>query len=387
MHLIIAISCVLLAFIRGFNAETELDVELTKNEMIQLLGTLNGDQASSVPDFLFFTQEGQIDYIQTKGPPRTEKPTLPGSKPKPPKRSDAEITLSKALNRIQKGHNVPVIEKWAKVLDLLLFTDLTAAQRDCSIDRIVRNADTSINTCKNSDGSSTSGKSSTSGGSSGNKGQKGKQRKDEAAMEEKFENEAKRMEISYQDIKEEVKEYLEDLENTDDDENYGAESESESFDEIEDTEEHFARRFQRDLKRSYRRNVYQPGNIVQTLDTQRMRRGLTYRYSNYGQCFTEGSEGATSDTVRLCQTCYHTIDFGEDVVPQYANSVECSDSATMCISGDGTCTQKVIYYSFKKLVDSVSNTWESYQQPLNVSCECECIANSMTHMYMVGDSN
>ena len=270
--------------------------------MIELLATLNGDNAASVPDFLFFTQQGQINYIQTQGPPRTEKPPKPGStKPKPPARSNAEITLSKALNRVQKGENVPIIEKWAEVLDLIVFSDLTAAQRDCSIDKITKNVDTSINTCKNSGGSSASGGSS--GGSGGKKGSRGKRKRDMGTDE-----------IRYRDIEEEVKEFLEDFENDGDDENYGNEKENESF---EDEEEHFRGRFRRDLKRNPHPYIHQPESeprsIVQTLDMSRMRRGLSFTYSNYGQCYTEGSKGATSDTVRLCQTCYNTIDFGENV--------------------------------------------------------------------------
>lgn len=74
-------------------------------------------------------------------------------------------------------------------------------------------------------------------------------------------------------------------------------------------------------------------------------------------------------------------------IPRFANSIECLDNRRGCLSHDGTCTQKVIYYTFQRLLSGTRNLWEAFVQPLNVSCQCDCIENSLTHRYLVGNSN
>ncbi|XP_066929833.1 uncharacterized protein [Clytia hemisphaerica] len=366
-----------------------LDIKYSKQELVNLLESLSGGEDSSVPDFLFFSKERLENYTDTKGPPRNRTELRREDRPNPKNRTDAERTLAKAQNHLSRGKDVQVITRWARILDMLLFEDLDPEIQECTAIKTLGGIKPEVQPCGKS-------KKIIIRKVRRRKQQQKKKREELAIQRKKKRQEAlmkkrKREElIRIQPSLEELEDIKHILEDNLEDEN-AEEEQDENLEEDEDEEG----------ENRFKRSSNQPQNdqpktsnhhrsrrsLVQNLDVVRMRRSLSYTYSNEGSCFVEGSEGSTSDTILLCETCYKTVDFGESVVPQYANSVECSDSATICISGDGTCTQKVIYYSFKKLVDSVSNTWESYQQPLNVSCECECIANSMTHMYMVGDSN
>uniref|UniRef100_A0A7M5WIU0 Uncharacterized protein n=1 Tax=Clytia hemisphaerica TaxID=252671 RepID=A0A7M5WIU0_9CNID len=355
-----------------------LDIKYSKQELVNLLESLSGGEDSSVPDFLFFSKERLENYTDTKGPPRNRTELRREDRPNPKNRTDAERTLAKAQNHLSRGKDVQVITRWARILDMLLFEDLDPEIQECTAIKTLggikppcgKSNKTIIRKVRR------------------RKQQQKKKREELAIQKKKKRQEALRKKRKREELGR-IPPSLEELEDI----KHILEDNLEDKNVEEDEEEEGENRFKRSSNQpqndqpetsNHHRSRRSP---VQNLDVVRMRRSLSYTYSNEGSCFLEGSEGSTSDTILLCETCYKTVDFGESVVPQYANSVECSDSATKCISGDGTCTQKVIYYSFKKLVDSVSNTWESYQQPLNVSCECECIANSMTHMYMVGDSN
>ena len=62
--------------------------------------------------------------------------------------------------------------------------------------------------------------------------------------------------------------------------------------------------------------------------------------------------------------------------PRYANSIECAEDST-CLCGDGSCYQKVVYFTFQQSQginsDTGNETWTTFQQPLNVSCECQVL--------------
>ncbi|XP_066929824.1 uncharacterized protein [Clytia hemisphaerica] len=382
------ISIWLLVLLTKDTSSNTLDIKYSKQELVNLLESLSGGEDSSVPDFLFFSKERLENYTDTKGPPRNRTELRRKNRPNAKNRTDAERTLAKAQHRLSRGKDVQVITRWARILDMLLFEDLDPEIQECTAIKTLGGIKPS---CGKSNKTIIRKVRRQKQQQQKKKReeltiQKRKKKRQEALRKKRKREELGRIQPSLEEL-EDIKHILED--NLEDENVEEEEDENIEEDEEEEGENRFKRSSnqpQNDQPKTS--NHYRSRrSSLQNLEVVRMRRSLSYTYSNEGSCSVEGSEGSTSDTILLCKTCYKTVDFGESVVPQYANSVECSDSATKCISGDGTCTQKVIYYSFKKLVDSVSNTWESYQQPLNVSCECECIANSMTHMYMVGDSN
>lgn len=70
--------------------------------------------------------------------------------------------------------------------------------------------------------------------------------------------------------------------------------------------------------------------------------------------------------------------------PRHANSTECGDEST-CLCGDDCCYQKVVYFTFQQSQGEDATTgeeiWTSFQQPLNVSCECQVLNPSTMMTY------
>ena len=296
-------------------------VDYTKEEFIAELQKLNGGSDSSVPDFLFFTHDSLETYANTKGPPRNRTEKRRPNRPHPPTRSPADKTLSRATDDLRKGKNVNVITKWARILDILIFNQgnkIVPTNKECVALKMV-GFDTST-ICSSSSSSSNKNKKNR---------KKGRKRKKRRLQEESISAEKKQRLLDYligrrsprkdyeegegeEDEKDEEGDNVMDIFNNDDQYN-------DDDRDIDDGGESFRDRFQIDIpayhprQRKHINHNLKARSPIQTIDYDRMRRSLSYRYSETGECYAEGSVGTTDDTILLCETCYRTVDFGYDV--------------------------------------------------------------------------
>jgi hypothetical protein len=326
----------------------KLDITYTKEELEAILKKLVGNDESAVPHFLFFDKESLTNYSDTKGPPRNRTELRRSKRPKPRDRSDAEVTLGKALNRLQHNKSVGVITRWARLLHVILFeANFTSEIQECVSQK-------------------------TLGIGFGENGCPSVPKTKTKSCNRRRLRKKRRHWNRYRNRR-----YRSDEDDDDNEAEENKEDEREDYHQKEPQAEVADRSKYVNVPRSY--------GPVQTADFERMRRSLTYTYETDETCYKEGDTGTTTDTVYLCNVCYKTVNFGTSVIPQYANSVECVDSMPNCLGGDGSCTQKVIYYTLQQ--QTSEKEWESISQALNVSCECECTSNSLTHTTMVGNSN
>ena len=283
-------------------------VTYTKEEFIEVLEILNGGSDSSVPDFLFFTQSSLQTYANTVGPPRNRTEKRRPSRPHPPNRLPADVTLSRASERLRKGQNVEVINKWARVLDILLFNQnnkLVPTNKECAAFKML-GFDTSV-VCSS----------------------KSKKKNHNGKREQKLHKESPRDRKRLLDILTlQVRDDDDDDDNDDDDEEEDQIQEEDKIqdgvvkDDMRNDEGSFRGKFKRKIvedegyhPRHHQRHSHdlKGRSPIQTIDIDRMRRSLPFTYSEIGECYEEGTQGTTDDTILLCETCYKTVDFGSDV--------------------------------------------------------------------------
>ena len=326
----------------------------TKEEFIAELKKLNGGADSSVPDFLFYTHDSLETYARTKGPPRNRTEKRRPNRPRPPNRSPADKTLSRASNRLRRDKNVELITKWARILDMLIFNPenlIIPTNKECIALKLM-GFDISTICSKNK-----------------NKKKSHKKRKRRKRKKDQISNEkigqrlldylTRRTPQGYRDDKDidddddndKEKDKRDGIDNADilNDEEKDKYEDDEEKDEKEDNDEEkdqndvvdndmlndnqkdddgedigdgdsFRDRFKRDTADSYhprqRKHIQNSLKVLspmQTIDFNRMRRSLSFKYSDIGECYAEGSVGTTDDTILLCETCYKTVDFGYDV--------------------------------------------------------------------------
>lgn len=262
-------------------ASNKLDINYTKDELIQVLEVLNGGSDSSVPDFLFFTKTSLKNYTNKVGLPRNRTELRRTKPPKAPNRTDAEVTLSKAQRLLRNGKQVEVITRWARILDMLLFSDLEPEITECTAEKVLGNV--VLPPCSK-------------------KKIKKKKIKTVKEISEKRSKGQRLLDILVNGNEKEVEE----------------EEEEDDINKLEEEDQQFRWKRSAELEKEDRRektrhHMLKAKSPVQPIDLERMRRSLSYTYSDEGTCYAEGSEGSTSATILLCETCYKVIDFGSDV--------------------------------------------------------------------------
>ena len=318
----------------GNGLSTKLNIDYTKEELIQLYQKLNGGEDSDIPDFLFFSKDRLWNYTKENGPPRNRTEKRRKNRTKARQRSNAEITLSRALQQIQKGRNLEIITRWARVLDILLFNDLDPEIQECTViktlgvtsrrtryssceksrRRISRRSFRRIRrTLRTSTTSTTKTKSEEDFFERERNNNYNNKHVHDFQQDHERKSRIKQEEIDLHDFLRNynMHEPEEDEDDDDDDDEVFSENKRERDDyrqkryiETQDKNENQSNDFHTQLKAR---------SPIQTVDFERMRRSLSYTYSDEGECFEEGDEASTSETVYLCHVCFKTVDFGPDV--------------------------------------------------------------------------
>ena len=275
------VACALVLFANVGVETNSININYSKDELINILKTLLGGDNSALPDFLFFSQESLDNYTISEGPPRNRTELRRKKRPRARNRSEEEVTLGRALRDLQKGRNVEKITRFAQLLRAILYDkDYTEEFRDCLYEKTVgdeRLLRKSISKCNR---------------------YSRKCNRNHRRCGKKKNSEKRKRDYMY--------------ENEDDEEN-----------EIEEISPRFKRAIINNEPQSYnplkyinvleKQRYLAAGGGIQTADFVRMRRSLSYTYVSEGTCFDEGTTASTSDTVYLCNVCYKTINFGDGV--------------------------------------------------------------------------
>ena len=304
----------LLILLAEDSSSNTLDIKYSKQELINLLESLTGGEDSSVPDFLFFSAERLENYTDTKGPPRNRTELRRKDRPSAKNRTDAEKTLAKAQNRLARGKDVQVITRWARILDMLLFEDLDPEIQECTAIKTLGGIQPEVTPCKTPPNKPFVRRVRRKHNNRRKQQQQQQKKRREELARQKKRQEALRKKREREEMAR-IEPSLEELEQIKDILEENLEDENEEEEEEEGRENRFKRNLNQpqDAQPKASNLNRQRRSAIQNLDVERMRRSLSYTYSNEGECYPEGSEGSTSDTIMLCETCYKTVDFGESV--------------------------------------------------------------------------